>query len=100
MDKKLSDNFRFVNANNGTRSKNSSTLVISTSTWYKAKIIHRGNSVDYEIDGVNIGNEADNIPLGPQREVGITFHCEAGIGGTFMALDIDYVKVWNPEIVR
>lgn len=87
-----SPNWQIVCSNAGTNTFTTTIITAAAATWFKLGILINagGTSVDYFINGTNIGTIATNIPT---VAMGFGNQIIKSVGGTPSLLDIDYYLV-------
>ena len=102
FDPGTSANWRYVTANNSTRTKTSSSTAVSANTWYKLKIVvnSANTSVEYFVNGTSIGTQTTNIPTSA-RTIGVSgIIANDGVATTSVSWDWDYVYFYNDTLSR
>lgn len=102
FDPGTSANWRYVTANNSTRTKASSSTAVSANTWYKLKIVvnSANSSVEFFVNGSSVGTSTTNIPTSA-RTIGVTgIIANDGVATTSVDWDWDYVYFYNRTLSR
>lgn len=102
FDPATSANWRYVTANNSTRTKNSSSTAVSAATWYRLKIVvnSANSSAQFFVNGSSIGTNSTNLPVSG-RTFGISaILANDGVSTTNVDLDIDLIYWYNKNLTR
>lgn len=90
-DRGNSNNWRIVTANSSTRTKNTTTNLVSTNpVKLRINVNNTANNISYFIDDNNVGNITTNIPTNP---IGFGIKIEKNSGTTNRLILVDYVKL-------
>lgn len=91
----VSPNWRIVTANNGTRTKVTTSVVVSAVDLQKLKVVvnNTGTSAEYFIDDVSAGTITTDIPTGAGRFFSMGTKIEKTAGSTNRQLLLDYVSI-------
>lgn len=102
FDPATSANWRYVTANNSTRTKTSSSTAVSAATWYRLKIVvnSANSSVEFFVNGSSIGTTSTNLPASG-RTFGISaILANDGVSTTSVDLDLDLIYWYNRNLTR
>jgi len=90
-----SANWQLVSSNNSTRTFTTTSTAVAAGTFVRLGIMVNaaGTSVDYFINGTNVGTISTNIPTASGRELGFGSLIIKSVGTTARTVDYDYVNV-------
>jgi len=86
-------NWRYCSSNNASRTKNSSSVAISTSGWMKLTIeIYTGPVAKFCVNGTLLGTINTNIPTGSGRMTGVGIAIRKSVGTSARLIYLDYIS--------
>lgn len=92
----VSANWQYCTASNGVRTKTASSAVVNTGwNYFKIQVNPNASSVEFFLNGVNIGTLSTNIPTASGRTVGPHIHIIKSVGTTSRQADIDYYSFYG-----
>lgn len=97
-----SANWRICTAKGGTRTKTNTSVAVAGATWYnlEIKVNSANSSVDFYINGANVGTITTNLPVAANT-TGISWITgNDGVASTSVDSDVDLLYWYNKNLTR